>query len=311
MSVRAQEAVSAPKCHAHISSVYDGSSPLFRLLRQTHWGPELMNLGYYHSYFGTGSFFNSFKSLSTAQRTLARNAIALMEIEPGDRALDVACGRGGSSYIMRHSTSVESVHAIDLLKENIEIAQNIFPADSQLTFQKGDAQDLPFETAQFDRALCCEAAFHFPDRGKFLQEVSRVLKPGGRLVVVDFVWRTLADRDSRTQPHGEIVRKIWEWDDMSTEGEYCSLADAAGLELSFSKDWTNCVTMALQRSTERMLWLMKRRWGRWLLLRKFPMLASITQSDWDRIEVEIAAHRTLHEHTYYKAMIFTKPSSSS
>lgn len=301
------EAVARPAPSASISDVYSGAATLFRLLRQTGWGPELLNLGYYPHFFGLGALINGLRTLSTAQWRLVLRSIDLVQVTPGDRVLDIACGRGGSSYMLRHSTLAESIDAIDLLAENIEMARKLFPADQQLTYTQADAQSLPFADQSFHKALCCEAAFHFPDRGQFLSEMCRVLQPGGRLVVVDFVWRTPEHRRCRNQPMGQVVRKVWEWDDMSSACEYRTMGERAGLKLAEVHDWTAQVTTSLQKLSECTIWLSRRKWGHWVLRRRYPMTASFTAADWEQLELEVAAHRFLHDHTYYKAMIFEKP----
>ena len=289
-----------------MSIAYSGDGKVFRMMRQTSWGPELLNLGYYPTCGGLGVLFNGLRTLATAQWRLVHNAIALTGIQRGDHVLDVSCGRGGSAFMLRHSTQAEKVYAIDLLSENIEIAQKIFPQDSRLNFLLGDAQNLSFEDGHFDKILCCEAAFHFPDRGQFLKEACRVLKPDGRLVVVYFVRRTPNHREGRTGDLGNIVRRVWGWDDMSSECEYKTMAANAGLWISKIDDWTRPVTTSIQRLSETVVWLQRRSWGRWVLKRRYPMLSSFTNEDWQQIEREVAAHRFLHDHTFYKAMVFEK-----
>ena len=289
-----------------MSMAYNGEGKIFRMMRQTCWGPELLNLGYYPTFGGLGILFNGLRTLATAQWRLGHNSIALTGIQRDDHVLDVACGRGGSAFMLRHSTHAEVVHAIDLLEENIEIAKRIFPPDSRLIFQLGDAQKLPFEDEHFDKVLCCEAAFHFPDRGQFLKEAFRVLKPNGRLVVVDFVWRTPEHRECRNSDLGKVVRRVWGWDDMSSECEYRAMAARAGLKIVKILDWTKPVTTSIQQLSETVVWLQHRRWGQWILKRRYPMLASLTGDDWKQIRLEAAAHRFLHDHTFYKAIVCEK-----
>ncbi|MCE2473675.1 MAG: methyltransferase domain-containing protein, partial [Anaerolineae bacterium] len=56
---------------------------------------------------------------------------------------------------------------------------------SNVSFQEADAEDLPFESDQFDLVTCRIAPHHFPDAQRFLRECARVLRPGALLILQD------------------------------------------------------------------------------------------------------------------------------
>ena len=97
----------------------------------------------------------------------------------GARVLEVSCGHGGgASYLSRTYAPAEYV-GLDLNPAGIRFcaAEHHVPG---LRFVVGDAQRLPFADASFDVVLNVEASHCYPDFPGFLDEVARVLKPGGR-----------------------------------------------------------------------------------------------------------------------------------
>ena len=146
-----------------------------------------MNLGYF-KFHGPLSFLNLVVNLEKTQLKLVQQTMRLLDVGEKHSVLDVACGRGKSSFIMSCLRPQATVIGLDLLEANINAARFLFGGSPGLSYQNGNAMELDFEDRRFDRIQCLEAAFHFPDRSRFLSEANRVLKPGGRLVVVDFAW---------------------------------------------------------------------------------------------------------------------------
>ncbi len=232
-----------------VHAAYDGSNVLFRLLRLITWGPGLMNLGDFR-FRGPLSILNLAVNLEKAQRRLVLRSVDLLDLDGRHTVLDVACGRGKSSFMMHCLHRDATIVGLDLLERNISAANFLFGCSPKLSYQCGNAMRLPFEDRSFDRVHCLEAAFHFPDRAAFLREAVRVLKPGGRMVVVDFAWRTEADRACRMTQEGQLVRGIWQWDDLWTVSEYEEEAIAAGLRVV--KELTGAIASpgpSRQRST--------------------------------------------------------------
>ena len=289
-----------------ISQSYDGTHAVFRLLRCSGWGPELMNLGYFPRRGWLALPANLLVSLASRQQRLAMEAIRHLDVKPGDHVIDIACGHGGAAYILKCSTPAARVLGIDLLAENIRLAQDMFPRIDGLSFGEGNAQDLPMEDSSVERALCCEAAFHFPDKPQFLGEASRVLKPGGRLVVVDFVWRAGESREFMNDELARHVRKVWQWDDLFTPEEYRKAGAAAGLKLVREVDWTNHVTRPLQEIFEADVWLSQRPWGRRVLRDFQPLTRNFSDADWADVAYTASAHRFVQQHSRYKVFVFDK-----
>ena len=110
----------------------------------------------------------------------------------GLRVLEVSCGHGGgASYFARTCRPAEYV-GLDLNPEGIRHCQARHQVEG-LHFLVGDAQKLPFADGRFDVVLNVEASHCYPDFPGFLDEVARVLKPGGRFCHADLRYRSGVD----------------------------------------------------------------------------------------------------------------------
>jgi MPBQ/MSBQ methyltransferase len=289
-----------------VGSSYDGSNVVFRLLRMETWGPALMNLGWY-PFRGPFASLNVLVNLELAQRQLVMKSLSLLDIEPRHAVLDVACGRGKSSFIIHCLTPTANVVGIDLLPHNIHVAETLFDKLPNLRYTPGDACDIPFADESFDRLHCLEAAFHFPDRGQFLREAYRVLRPGSRMVVVDFAWRTAADRAHRNDPETLLVRDVWQWEDFSTIAEYNELARDAGFSVVARHDWTAQVATPIQAVFRFLSNLGNHPWGRRFLEWRNPLYRSISHEDWQALAIAVRAHQHVRNLSRYMAYVFEKP----
>lgn len=111
----------------------------------------------------------------------ATKTVAAGQIRPGERVLDVACGTGVVARAARQQT--DYVTGLDINDDMLAVAKQ---KDPSITWQKGDALELPFDDDSFDVVFCQFALMFFPDKTKALEELKRV---GGRVVVA--VWEEL------------------------------------------------------------------------------------------------------------------------
>ncbi len=113
-------------------------------------------------------------------------ALALADIpfRPGARALDVATGGGHTALYLAERGY--SVIAADISQAMLDGA-NKLAAERGLTIETRlhEAERFPYSEASFDLVTCRVAAHHFSDRGAFVAEVTRVLKPGGHFMLID------------------------------------------------------------------------------------------------------------------------------
>lgn len=100
--------------------------------------------------------------------------------EPG-RILDLCCGQGNVTEALARAG--HTVVGADFSAKMLAFAQDRLP---QGTFVKADAQELPFDDAEFDAVVCSFGLMHVPDQPKALREIRRVLKPTGYFVMTSW-----------------------------------------------------------------------------------------------------------------------------
>jgi ubiquinone/menaquinone biosynthesis C-methylase UbiE len=121
---------------------------------------------------------------------LHRKIVALAGIRPGERILDVGCGPGRLAIVAGTVAGLEGeTCGIDPAAEMVELARrNAARAGVRVRFEVGVIEALPYPDDHFDVVLNSLMLHHLPDglKRRGLAEIRRVLKPGGRVVAVDF-----------------------------------------------------------------------------------------------------------------------------
>jgi demethylmenaquinone methyltransferase/2-methoxy-6-polyprenyl-1,4-benzoquinol methylase len=110
------------------------------------------------------------------------------EVSPGDSVLDVCCGTGDLSFALAQRVSPGGhVVGCDFSEQMLDLARGK-GADrgAQVRFEWADALDLPYGEGRFDAITVGFGVRNFADRDRGLREMARVLKPGGRLVILEF-----------------------------------------------------------------------------------------------------------------------------
>lgn len=113
-------------------------------------------------------------------------------LTPGARLLDVGCGGGHVALRIAGLRTDVEVTGLDISKEQISRAKKRATEQGKsMKFVVGSALDLPFETGAFDALISVASIKHWPDPLRGLSECVRVLKPGGKMAVIE------ADRGAR------------------------------------------------------------------------------------------------------------------
>lgn len=132
-----------------------------------------------------------------------RATAAALQARPGHRILDIGSGPGllavELAELVAPTGQIVGVDVSDdMLRASRQLADQTPHAD-RMIFHRGDAVHLPFEDASFDAAVSVQVYEYVADVDAALREAHRVLRPGGRLVIVDTDWDSVVwhatDRD--------------------------------------------------------------------------------------------------------------------
>jgi ubiquinone/menaquinone biosynthesis C-methylase UbiE len=135
-------------------------------------------------------------SMGRWSRQMAPRFIDFAGLEDGERILEVGCGTGSLTFGLARAAKVDKITAIDVSEVYLAAARSR-NVDPRITIERGDVCALPFPDATFDRVLSQLVLQFIPDTGRALQEMRRVVKPGG--IIAAAVWNT-----SGGQPHQRL-----------------------------------------------------------------------------------------------------------
>jgi SAM-dependent methyltransferase len=175
----------------------------------------------------------SYERIAETFAPIHDRVVEVLDLQPGTRVLDVACGTGGVA--LRAARAGADVVGIDISADQLAKARQA-AADEGLAvrFDEGDCQELPYGDAEFDAVVSAFGAIFAPDHERTANELARVCRPGGRLALTAWPkdeWSEIATRAGRTFPPGADAR---EW--AREEHLRRLLGDAFDLELQ-TGDW--------------------------------------------------------------------------
>ena len=147
-------------------------------------------------------------SFFDGEESLRRLTIDKMDLKPGQKVLDVCCGTGTLCAMIAEETgSAGEVVGVDLSENMLKKAEK--KREDNIRFCYANAEEIPYADGYFDRASVTFGLHEMPHpvRMNVLREMRRVLKPGGKITVLDYAYpkRTLA----------VLLFKVW----MLVEGE--------------------------------------------------------------------------------------------
>lgn len=143
-----------------------------------------------------------------AQRQAVLRALSL---QPGERVLDVGTGAGFLACEMANAVGLSgAVRGIDISNTFLAMARQRGAQQPQVEFRAGEATRLPFDDETFDVGVSTQVYEYVHDVDAAIAELYRVLRPGGRALILDTDWGSLvwhsADRE-------RMARILQAWDE--------------------------------------------------------------------------------------------------
>jgi SAM-dependent methyltransferase len=181
---------------------------------------------------------------------LTRRLLDTLDVGPGDRLVDIACGVGATSLLAAQEYGAV-VDGVDLSEANVKLASSAAAAADlvdRVRFHHGDAEALPLPDAGWDVVVCECALCTFPDKATAAAEMARILGPGGRVGITDIT----ADPARLPAELTGLAAWVACVADARPAGEYCGLLEAAGLRVAAVEHLTQALNRMIEQIAARL-----------------------------------------------------------
>lgn len=186
-----------------------------------------------------------------------KQTVDRINIQPGQKVLDVCCGSGGSAIPATERVGPTGhVIAVDLAEKLIQLGQRKAASKglTNIEFHSGDMLSLGYPNASFDTVICVFGIFFVPDMVTATRELWRMVRPGGKLAITTWgprlfepangvFWNAIHD----VRP--DLVGKFNPWERISDEASLTAMLSEAGVanievqvepsvsEIGSAEDW--------------------------------------------------------------------------
>ena len=177
----------------------------------------------------------------------ANDALAQVAgIDDSCHVLDLGSGMGGPARYQSHRTGCR-VTGLDLTASRVAGARHLTElaglAD-RVSYEVGNALDMPFEDATFDVIMSQEAFCHIPGKTRLVEECARVARPGGRFVFTDILVKASCTDAQKARLHQGMSMN-----ELNSEQDYRSDLERSGFEIvdvyDLSRDWCDVLAKRL------------------------------------------------------------------
>lgn len=189
--------------------------------------------GNLHYGYWTGADDDS--GFEEALDAMTDQVIKRLDPRPGQCLLDVGCGLGTPALRLARNHPVV-ITGISNSPRQVSIASERAAAASglagEVSFEVADAMNLPYPDESFDGVMSFESMHHMPDKARVLQEIARVLRPGGRLSLADIVLRTFPEPKGSGRQQAAASSQIFAMGKLDEYDELLKKANFEPLEIT-------------------------------------------------------------------------------
>ncbi len=147
------------------------------------------------------------RAMNISHYPLTHWGLSHLSIGKQDTILDVGCGGGGTVYKLAKIAANGKVYGIDFSNESVMVSRSTHKQLIQMgrvEIQPSSVSCLPFSESIFDLVTAVNTHNYWPDLVTDMQEILRVLKPGGKLMIIGSVYKG-GKHDKRNQKYAELI----------------------------------------------------------------------------------------------------------
>lgn len=167
-------------------------------------------------------------------RQATRELLEELSLPDTPSVLDLGCGIGGTARLLANEYGAQ-VHGVDIVDEYCDVARELtrrVGLSDQITFHQGNVVDLPVGSDQFDLVLSEHVQMNVRDKRGYIQEVVRVLRPGGRFTFYE-IFAGPEDEQHLPVPWADVPSVSF----LTTPTAFRNTLEEAGLDVL---RWTDC-----------------------------------------------------------------------
>lgn len=199
------------------------------------WNPDHIHFGLFEpgECPKPGEILSESAGLAQAVERMIDVIVAPAGIRADHRVVDAGCGIGGTAIHLARRYGC-TVSGVNISREQLKLAEKKARhagVDDRISFVYADcSRHLPFADDSTDVVVNIESACHYSDRSRFLQEVRRILKPGGRIAAMDWMARD-GLRPGQREEHIEPLCVAWTIHSLESRSTYAEQLRDAGLTI--------------------------------------------------------------------------------